>query len=717
MHRRTLVFYLKFYLLFSVCVMLCLLPIWNYVKSEYRQQEIKVAQQRLNDGVETISSNLYDIASVVASFSTDSTYRTISSQTMPVPLSSTVTLSKLQNYFSFLFRMYPNVMDYGIICDNGLFLTRRRCFQGDSPYSDYLRYADMTDEEWAYMLYSTSNFDILPAQNIWSVDYGYYNALTFVCSPALSSRFRFYATLPVNDILKKLAPLELHESCSLKIVNAYGVTLLDQPLSEPSISIDCTSSAYGLTYTISIPQRSIDLRIRGFLITFFCYYAAISAIIFILAAIFSLLTHRPIRKIANSVQSLSCLKTEKTEDNYFTLIENTLSSLTSTVSDLENNLAEHIRALRNRYFENARSKSWLLKNKDTFLSYFPDFPSDYQLLIIEIVSDETNTPVVNSQIALINLLYRVFDPSVYCMTFENYVVLLLPLNEFSLMEEQNNKLLHVLRSCNINFICAISNPMYGILSLPDAYAQCMGILMQVNDNTDKIWSSSDFGDRLPAPTFNYEDMNNMYALVLKGDFGNVQDLIYSYYEPLHNSESISTYAYEEFFYSLRDVLLRIKIEHFDLLKAVEIPDYSCCTRLDSVLKSFIFCYDQVCSLMLQYNRTCQSELTHLIEQHIQKELSNPSLCIQSIASHFSISSSTLQKIIRNRHGTSCADYIEENRLSLAKELLTTTDQKVNDIVVACGYSSPNSFFKAFKRMTSMTPSEWRKYAQKDDSVS
>lgn len=54
------------------------------------------------------------------------------------------------------------------------------------------------------------------------------------------------------------------------------------------------------------------------------------------------------------------------------------------------------------------------------------------------------------------------------------------------------------------------------------------------------------------------------------------------------------------------------------------------------------------------------------------------------------------------------EYIRKRRLSLAADLLLTSDEKIIDIALKCGYESPDSFGKAFQVMHGISPSAVRK---------
>ena len=47
------------------------------------------------------------------------------------------------------------------------------------------------------------------------------------------------------------------------------------------------------------------------------------------------------------------------------------------------------------------------------------------------------------------------------------------------------------------------------------------------------------------------------------------------------------------------------------------------------------------------------------------------------------------------------------RIERAKELLTTTGMKLSDIALDIGYNEPNYFSHVFRKMTGMTPKEYR----------
>lgn len=60
-------------------------------------------------------------------------------------------------------------------------------------------------------------------------------------------------------------------------------------------------------------------------------------------------------------------------------------------------------------------------------------------------------------------------------------------------------------------------------------------------------------------------------------------------------------------------------------------------------------------------------------------------------------------------GFTVSQYIRNRRLTLAAEELASTDKKVIDVALKCGYESPEAFTKAFQRLHGISPSALKKF--------
>lgn len=88
-----------------------------------------------------------------------------------------------------------------------------------------------------------------------------------------------------------------------------------------------------------------------------------------------------------------------------------------------------------------------------------------------------------------------------------------------------------------------------------------------------------------------------------------------------------------------------------------------------------------------------------------------SISPEEIASRLFLSYSSFRKTFKEYTGFSPARFINEVRMSKAKELLTNTSMSIKEIAYSVGYNNHDYFFTAFRHMTGKTPAEYRNMTQ------
>lgn len=83
------------------------------------------------------------------------------------------------------------------------------------------------------------------------------------------------------------------------------------------------------------------------------------------------------------------------------------------------------------------------------------------------------------------------------------------------------------------------------------------------------------------------------------------------------------------------------------------------------------------------------------------------LSVSMIADHFNYSESHLRLLYRKAMGISIGDYMKSIKMRLAQKLLVTTNKKVSEISIICGYNSVYAFSRAFKNYSEVSPKEYR----------
>lgn len=104
--------------------------------------------------------------------------------------------------------------------------------------------------------------------------------------------------------------------------------------------------------------------------------------------------------------------------------------------------------------------------------------------------------------------------------------------------------------------------------------------------------------------------------------------------------------------------------------------------------------------------------TSKVEEFIEHHISEPGLSVSELAGHMAMSRATLYYKMNASFGKGVAEVIEEKRMAMAEELLSTTSFSILDISEKVGYSSPRYFATRFKLLhDGQTPLKYRKAHQ------
>ena len=96
------------------------------------------------------------------------------------------------------------------------------------------------------------------------------------------------------------------------------------------------------------------------------------------------------------------------------------------------------------------------------------------------------------------------------------------------------------------------------------------------------------------------------------------------------------------------------------------------------------------------------EIIQYVDNHYMEKI-----LVTDIAQHFHMDLNYLGRLFRKKTGGNLKDYLTQKRLERAKYLLDHTGLKVYEISEASGYPDYFYFTRVFRRMTGLTPSQWR----------
>jgi AraC-like DNA-binding protein len=90
-----------------------------------------------------------------------------------------------------------------------------------------------------------------------------------------------------------------------------------------------------------------------------------------------------------------------------------------------------------------------------------------------------------------------------------------------------------------------------------------------------------------------------------------------------------------------------------------------------------------------------------------KRNANQNIKVYDVAEHFGYNEKYLSHLFVEIAGISLKQYILKFKVETANFLLSDTNQTINEIAAATGYTDSHNFMKVYKKITGLTPSEYR----------
>ncbi|WP_265455131.1 response regulator [Enterococcus sp. HY326] len=107
-------------------------------------------------------------------------------------------------------------------------------------------------------------------------------------------------------------------------------------------------------------------------------------------------------------------------------------------------------------------------------------------------------------------------------------------------------------------------------------------------------------------------------------------------------------------------------------------------------------------MMQKYQSVIQQALNY-----IKENFADPNISLKSVAEVVNLSAAHFSTIFSQSTGSTFIEYLTNQRIEKAKQLLLTTDLRLSDIAFEIGYNDPNYFSFLFKKKVEMSPKDYR----------
>lgn len=106
-------------------------------------------------------------------------------------------------------------------------------------------------------------------------------------------------------------------------------------------------------------------------------------------------------------------------------------------------------------------------------------------------------------------------------------------------------------------------------------------------------------------------------------------------------------------------------------------------------------------------KNMQSYAVTKIMEYVNSHYCEASLSLKLISQELGFQENYISRLFKTTCGENLSNVIEKLRIEKACELLKGSDLKIAEIAECVGYASDISFRRAFKKITGLTPGEYR----------
>ncbi|QUI24161.1 helix-turn-helix domain-containing protein [Vallitalea pronyensis] len=220
-------------------------------------------------------------------------------------------------------------------------------------------------------------------------------------------------------------------------------------------------------------------------------------------------------------------------------------------------------------------------------------------------------------------------------------------------------------------------------------------------------------EKLKAKEYKYpiqKEKQLIDALML----GNIENVKQKYFEIM---DMISKFPYATVNMAFTHFVFNIKMA-FDTIQKNKFPnlpmninigislnDYE---GIDDINHYFIKAFESLSEMIERHKCSRNHELVNKVMAIISQEYKNKNLSLAYIADAIDLTPNYLGRQYKNITSKTISNVIMETRIKKAEELLTSTHMSIAQISEQTGFTNDGYFYKVYKKVNGITPSEYRR---------
>ncbi|NOU89868.1 helix-turn-helix domain-containing protein [Paenibacillus sp. LMG 31460] len=521
-------------------------------------------------------------------------------------------------------------------------------------------------------------------------------------------------------------------SLPIEIGNLIGDKgVIEQSLQSKEMMITYTKSSYnGWTYLVGQPTFVVLEKVRYIQkITFSLTFVFLVVGVFI-AYVLAYRNSKPLRNIVNMILEKADVISHQRD--VFGLIGETVTGLFHNNHRMKSEIEQQVPLLRAAYFQrllngqfiSARDADALLKHVGMDLQGM-----SYRVAIVHLrgfdngYNNDLLEELDMKRLLAKEMLRRTIDQEgfVYDIAEDQFGVLFCyraeqpePYKEpiEQKLKEANEEMKSQLKLVSVYGVGGLCDSLTSISRSYEQAREALNVQLWKNEN-EIVWY-----DELPT------DMNNYYFpqdveirlinLAKAGDHAEVQhtldEIYHENFELRHLSFAVMQLFLFEMWGSLVKLLPQMELDQQEVYRRIQSlsSDIDSYENMRKNYQSIRATFKWICESVNEHKKSQNVQLIQSILGMLQNAYMDSELCLDVVADRFRISKVYLSQFFKEQTGINFSDYLENLRMDRAKDLLQTTELTILEISDKVGYSSSNTFCRAFKRLHGVSATSYKK---------
>lgn len=484
--------------------------------------------------------------------------------------------------------------------------------------------------------------------------------------------------------------------------SAHGINILIQE--SKYIKSYKKSIQTGWEYLVLTPYKDILLELSSLNYVYMISYVVIMILGVIYALYYKKMIYHPVKELVNNISS----DNQNHVKNEFVALRRFIDVSRNENETIKSFLRKNHLLIRKKLLENMLLTGDKIKDSE-LRDYYKDFIYSKYLLIKFVVANHNNIASLKNieeimaafKDKMVKYEILTLNPKVFLVVV-NYSMIL---DNFLDVVNKKNKILNAEET---NIICCVSTVVNDINQLILAYEQVNRIYYYRTTKCNRnIFLLDDIAIEQKYLPEIIKNEKNVYNSIINGDMVGLEKLLGKLaLEDMHISVKELDEILQLLHYIVKRILVQRNVDLKDILSTQNIETYNSFNEmLDTERKIKLTTRLVYSAAEYMYNLKAGEE--DVIIQYIKSNYYNY-ITLDLVAQKFNMNANYLSTYIKRKVGLTFTEYMNNLRISAAKNYIANSEKTLQEISESLGFESASSFIRFFRKMEGCTPGQYKK---------